>query len=596
MNFIPCVVSLLLSLMLYIPISNGVESTQNACTTLLNNDEYAQAHSICMKEATMGDVHAQFALGEIYADGKGVSQDYNEAAKWYRKAAEQGDAEGQKHLGILYYDGKGVPQDYNLAAEWIRKAAEQGNAEGQNNLGFLYSGGDGVPQDYKLASEWYRKAADQGNAEGQNYLGVLYSFGKGVPQDDKLAAEWIRKAAEQGYAVAQNNLGDSYYVGDGVPQDYNLAAEWYRKAAEQGYAVAQNNLGILYDGGKGVPQDYNLAAQWYRKAAKQGNAESEFNLGYLYEEQGKDDGSQDDNLAAQWYRKAAEQGNLDAQKALGFRYTPNYSSQKGNPDFERCIGVAKILYANDKWDAAVNRVSACQRNILDMESYDDALLFLHDALEFSGDMLFSLNWIREPEKYKRQNEKYANFYLKYNAINYSLAYTDEDYANSHPIPLMPHQLVSNTIQKLEAIRAIEKKQKTLINRWYNQAGDVKKLMDYDSKLDARIKSLKDVYNFFIAYEMYSILNRTEQLLMIADEAAWIDGNDGKMREAAKIFARLNKNIILSSDEKARDYFLRVYSDFKSQAGSAQMEMLKAVQDLTESDLEHGGVDTWWETQ
>ena len=42
-----------------------------------------------------GDTNAQFNLGVMYEDGRGVTQDYQEAVKWYRKAAEQGDAEAQ---------------------------------------------------------------------------------------------------------------------------------------------------------------------------------------------------------------------------------------------------------------------------------------------------------------------------------------------------------------------------------------------------------------------------------------------------------------------------------------------------------------------
>ena len=38
--------------------------------------------------AEQGYAGAQYNLGLIYANGKGVTQDYKEAVKWYRKAAE----------------------------------------------------------------------------------------------------------------------------------------------------------------------------------------------------------------------------------------------------------------------------------------------------------------------------------------------------------------------------------------------------------------------------------------------------------------------------------------------------------------------------
>ena len=39
-----------------------------------------------------GDAGAQFNLGILYEHGPCVTQDFQEAAKWYRMAAEQGHA------------------------------------------------------------------------------------------------------------------------------------------------------------------------------------------------------------------------------------------------------------------------------------------------------------------------------------------------------------------------------------------------------------------------------------------------------------------------------------------------------------------------
>ena len=159
--------------------------------------------------------------------------------------AQAGDAAAQSSLGVDYEFGKGVPQDYTQAAAWYRKAADQGDAKAQSNLGNLYYDGHGVPQDYAQGAVWLRKAAEHGNALAQYNLGVLYEHGRGVPQDYTQAAVWYRKAAEQGYASAQYNLGVFYEHGLGLPRDYTQAAAWYRKAAEQGHAKAKGNLEIL---------------------------------------------------------------------------------------------------------------------------------------------------------------------------------------------------------------------------------------------------------------------------------------------------------------------------------------------------------------
>jgi hypothetical protein len=95
-----------------------------------------------------------------------------EAARVCRVSAEQGDAKAQYGLGTLYYDGKGVPKNYAEALRWYRKAAEQGNANGQNGVGYMYAFSQGVPLDRAEADRWYHKAAGQGNEYAQQALGL----------------------------------------------------------------------------------------------------------------------------------------------------------------------------------------------------------------------------------------------------------------------------------------------------------------------------------------------------------------------------------------------------------------------------------------
>src|ERR1019366_7223794 len=100
----------------------------------------------------------------MYANGKGVPQDYDQTVKWYQLAANQGYAMAQSNLGVAYAKGNGVPQDYAQAVKWYQLAANQRNATGQNDLGLMYASGQGVPQDYVLAYMWFNLAAAQGEA------------------------------------------------------------------------------------------------------------------------------------------------------------------------------------------------------------------------------------------------------------------------------------------------------------------------------------------------------------------------------------------------------------------------------------------------
>jgi TPR repeat protein len=109
-------------------------------------------------------------LAVIYAEGRGVPQDYAKAALCFQRAAERGDAFAEYSLGYLYMLGKGVPRDYTLAARWYRKAAQQGDVKAQYHLGTLYYLGIGVPKDYTQAVSWLTKAANRGDPEAMYYL------------------------------------------------------------------------------------------------------------------------------------------------------------------------------------------------------------------------------------------------------------------------------------------------------------------------------------------------------------------------------------------------------------------------------------------
>src|ERR1017187_333582 len=109
--------------------------------------------------------------------------DWKSAFLLLKPLAEQGDATAQFDLGFIYENGKGVPQDYAEAMKWYRKAADQGNADAQNNLGTMYANGQGAPQDYTEAIKWWRKAADQGNAHAQELITSLKEWANSTVAD-----------------------------------------------------------------------------------------------------------------------------------------------------------------------------------------------------------------------------------------------------------------------------------------------------------------------------------------------------------------------------------------------------------------------------
>jgi TPR repeat protein len=79
-----------------------------------------------MARAARGNPEAQARLGWLFSIGRGVPQNYYEAAKWYFRAADQGEGEAQRALGMLYNKGEGVPKDLMLAYMWLDLSAAHG--------------------------------------------------------------------------------------------------------------------------------------------------------------------------------------------------------------------------------------------------------------------------------------------------------------------------------------------------------------------------------------------------------------------------------------------------------------------------------------
>ncbi len=98
------------------------------------------------------------------------SEEYAQAAKWFRQAASQEDPDAKFNLGVLYEQGLGVDADLDKAVGWYQEAAHQNCPEAQSALGMLYAQGKGVQQDLEIAKSWFQKAAAQENEEALQWL------------------------------------------------------------------------------------------------------------------------------------------------------------------------------------------------------------------------------------------------------------------------------------------------------------------------------------------------------------------------------------------------------------------------------------------
>ena len=181
----------LIGFLLFLVLGVATAQQTNSASDVITSETFEKLKALAEK----GDAHWQYVLASYYAQGIGVTEDDDEAFKWYLKAAAQNDVEAQYNLGWCYNDGHGVAQDYAETVKWWHKAAEQGNMFAQYNLACCYRDGHGVAQDDVEAANWYRRSADQGYMQAQSVLGVYYADGTGVPKNNVEAYMWWNLAA-----------------------------------------------------------------------------------------------------------------------------------------------------------------------------------------------------------------------------------------------------------------------------------------------------------------------------------------------------------------------------------------------------------------
>jgi len=158
--------------------------------------------------AANGDPRAQYEVGMIFAEGKAVPKDSQEAVKWYERSAASGFAAAQYRLGTAFEHGLGVSKDLDQAKLWYLRSAEAGNRMGMHNLAALHASGPDGERDFNAAARWFEEAAKRGVLDSQFNLGMLYARGLGVSQDFAQSFKWFSIAATNGDKDAQKARDD----------------------------------------------------------------------------------------------------------------------------------------------------------------------------------------------------------------------------------------------------------------------------------------------------------------------------------------------------------------------------------------------------
>jgi uncharacterized protein len=113
--------------------------------------------------AAKGDPQACFELATRLLEGdEEVAVDLAAARTYLEKAAAGGVADAQFRLGKIYHDARGVPRDYAKALDYYLAAARRGVPEAQHNIGSMLVSARGVKRDFIEGLAWLLVAEKSG--------------------------------------------------------------------------------------------------------------------------------------------------------------------------------------------------------------------------------------------------------------------------------------------------------------------------------------------------------------------------------------------------------------------------------------------------
>lgn len=156
--------------------------------------DYRTAYEEFLPLAENGMAAAQYKLGLMYENGRGVPKDLAEAEKWYARAADQGYSSAQYNLGYVHY----TQNDIDGTTQWWSRAAEGGDEQAMFSLGFIFAEGDRAPRDPVQAHMWYDLAAAHGSAEAAYKRDQL---ARRMSADELAESRRLAKAWEEGEAT-----------------------------------------------------------------------------------------------------------------------------------------------------------------------------------------------------------------------------------------------------------------------------------------------------------------------------------------------------------------------------------------------------------
>jgi uncharacterized protein len=171
------------------------------------NGRYDRALRLFQNASDDGNIVADWYLGHMYRQGRGVRQDDAAAFTYYSRVADHYDPdENDKNRLRIVVDAMVRIADYQ-------------------RLGSAKAGLQPNPQ--AAARAYLKIATAYGHPAAHFALGVMSIKGQGVKQNPQQGLKWLMAAARKRYAPAEAYLGELYWDGHLVQADRTRAVMWY---------------------------------------------------------------------------------------------------------------------------------------------------------------------------------------------------------------------------------------------------------------------------------------------------------------------------------------------------------------------------------
>lgn len=298
----------------------GVQRARDELAKYYGHNDKADAE-ICKVLADSGNRSAQYRLGRMYRDGRGVPKDVDKAKTCLENAVERGhngskldlvellytsgtddelkkayevclelaskgNKDAQFRLSRMYLHGKGTAKNEDESIRWLEEAAKNGHNGARKELNarnrsatqerpamtkkeekeYLESLKDiGSEEAFRSIINYCNDAVERGDPIAAYYLSKAYREGRGVEKDIDKANEYLRMASEGGYDGADNELFDALWK-IGTTESFNELLTLASRKAYKGDAKSMQMIGRAYRDGNGVSRNLKKSAEWMQKA------------------------------------------------------------------------------------------------------------------------------------------------------------------------------------------------------------------------------------------------------------------------------------------------------------------------------------------